>query len=176
MRPDRTTWVLILAVAAFFAVFLFYPIAGVFESALWESTGPTLHYVRNVLAKASIREGLANALGLAVATTILASVLADYLRVALVENHAALRKAWQRLIGRGLPAAEVAELGRPLVSEDEMLRLGREVWMPILAADAATADEKARLTRREEARRRQKSDLETAWSRELRARYERLAK
>ena len=104
------------------------------------------------------------------------TVLADYLRVALVENHAALRKAWQRLIEAGLPAAEVAELGRPLVSEEEMLRLGREVWMPILAADNATADEKANLTRREEARRRRKSDLETAWSRVLRARYERLAK
>jgi len=100
MRPDRTTWVLILAVAAFFAVFLFYPIAGVFESALWESTGPTLHYVRNVLAKANIREGLANALGLAVVTTILASVLA----VPLAYFQAKTEFPGKRWLGAGILA------------------------------------------------------------------------
>ncbi len=76
MRPDGRTWLLILLVAAFLGLFLFYPIGSVFKSALWESTGPTLHYVRNVLAKATTQAGLTNALWLAVATTLIASVLA----------------------------------------------------------------------------------------------------
>ena len=75
MRPDAKTWLLILLMAAFLGLFLFYPIGNVFKSALWESTGPTLHYVRNILAKETIRTGLTNALWLAVATTIISSVL-----------------------------------------------------------------------------------------------------
>jgi len=76
MRPDAKTWLLILLVLAFLGLFLFYPIANVLRSALWESTGPTLHYARNALAKEAIRAGLLNALVLAVATTLAASVLA----------------------------------------------------------------------------------------------------
>ena len=76
MRPDSKTWLLVLLVVAFLGLFFFYPIASVFTSALWESTGPTLHYVRNILAKATIQTGLRNALELAIITTILASILA----------------------------------------------------------------------------------------------------
>jgi iron(III) transport system permease protein len=76
VRPDSKTWLLVLLVVAFLGLFFFYPIASVFTSALWESTGPTLHYVRNILAKATIQTGLKNALELAIITTILASILA----------------------------------------------------------------------------------------------------
>lgn len=107
---------------------------------------------------------------------VLQSVLADYLRVALVENHAALAKVWKALIDAGLPGEGVAELTRPLVSGDEMLRLGREVWRPVLIPDDAPADERARLTRQEEQRLRRKSDIETAWSMAFTARYKALAK
>ncbi|HUX00012.1 MAG: iron ABC transporter permease [Phycisphaerae bacterium] len=76
MRPDAKTWVLILLLVAFFGLFLFYPIANIFRSALWESTGPTLHYLTNALARGSIRAGFANAFALACLTTLAASVLA----------------------------------------------------------------------------------------------------
>jgi iron(III) transport system substrate-binding protein len=105
----------------------------------------------------------------------LQTVLGDYLRVAMVENHALLAKAWKRLVDAGLPADGVGELTRPLVSGDEMLRLGREVWRPVLIPDDASADERARLTRKEEQRQRTKSDIETAWSKAFTARYKALA-
>jgi len=76
MRPDAKTWLLILLVVALLGLFFFYPILNVFKSALWESTGPTLHYVRNLLASATVREGFANALLLAIISTVLSSVLA----------------------------------------------------------------------------------------------------
>ena len=76
MRPDAKTWALILLVVALFGLFVFYPIANVFRSALWESTGPTLHYVANALARGSIRAGFANALLIACLTTLAASLLA----------------------------------------------------------------------------------------------------
>ena len=103
-------------------------------------------------------------------------ILADYLRVALVENHAALAAAWKAVIAAGAPEDLVAELTRPLVSEDEMGRLGREVWTPLLVPDDATADRKASLTRQEEERQRRKSDLEAAWGAAVRERYAALAK
>lgn len=104
------------------------------------------------------------------------TILADYLRVALVENHAGLVKAWKALIAAGLPEARVAELVKPLITEQEMLTLGKDVWTPAVAPDDASAEVKARLTRDEEARQRRKSDLETRWSEQLRTRYESLAK
>ncbi len=76
MRSDLRTWLLIALLVALFGVFLFYPVADVCRSALWESTGPTLHYVRNLLARTSVRAGFANALTLACLTTVLASALA----------------------------------------------------------------------------------------------------
>lgn len=104
------------------------------------------------------------------------AVLADYLRVAMVENHAGLKRAWQAIIAAGLPPERVALLVRPLVTEDEMIRLGRDVWAPVLVPDDAPADEKAKLTREQEVRQRRKSDLLTAWSEAFRTRYEALAK
>jgi len=103
-------------------------------------------------------------------------ILADYLRVALVENHEALAGAWKAVIAAGAPENLVAELTRPLVSEDEMGRLGREVWTPVLVPDDATADRKASLTRQEEERQRKKSDLVAAWGKAARERYAAIAK
>ncbi len=76
MRPDRTTWLLVAVLVALFGLFLFYPIGHVFKNALWETTGPTLHYVENVLARSSLRAGFANALVLAALTTVVSTVLA----------------------------------------------------------------------------------------------------
>jgi len=104
------------------------------------------------------------------------TVLADYLRVALVENHDALVQAWKTLIDAGLPEDEVQRLTEPLIPADEMMRLGREVWRPILVPDDASAEDRERLTREEEARLRQKSDIETAWSRAFAERYAALAR
>lgn len=104
------------------------------------------------------------------------TVLADYLKAALVENHAALVKAWKAIIAAGMPADRVVELARPLVSEEEMLRLGREVWAPILVPDDAPPEKQAELKTKEEQRLRTKSDTETAWSKALRQRYDALAK
>jgi ABC-type Fe3+ transport system substrate-binding protein len=104
------------------------------------------------------------------------ALLADYLRVALVENHAGLKKAWKALIDAGLPADRVAELTRPLVSEEEMLRLARENWTPVLVPEDATPEKQAELRRQQEDRQRRKSDVLTRWSEESRRRYEALAK
>ena len=76
MRADLKTWLLVLVAVGFMGLFFFYPLFSVFESALWESTGPTLHYVRNILSKATTQAGFLNALYLAIVTTVLASVLA----------------------------------------------------------------------------------------------------
>ena len=104
------------------------------------------------------------------------AILADYLRVVLVENHDAIKKAWRAVIDAGLPAERLAEFCRPIVSEDEMLRLGRDVWGTVLIPDDASAAERARLTREAEARRRTKSDTLTKWSEAVRAKYAALAK
>ena len=104
------------------------------------------------------------------------TILTDYLRVALVENHGALKKAWRKVMEAGPGAERAAELARPLVSEEEMLRLGREVWTPLLAPEDAPPEKKAELQRQEELRQRCKSDIETQWSETLRQRYEQLAR
>jgi iron(III) transport system permease protein len=98
MRPTAKTWALIVLLVVFFGLFLFYPLANVFRSALWESTGPTLHYVRNVLAKASVREGILNALLLGVTTTVVATLLATPLAVLTVKT-----EFWgKRLLGAAI--------------------------------------------------------------------------
>ena len=102
------------------------------------------------------------------------AILPDYLRVALVENHEPLRKAWQALIAAGMSQPHVQLLVQPLLSEEEMARLGREVWTPGIALEGATPDEQAEAQRKEEARQRRKSDMETGWSETLRRRYEQL--
>jgi iron(III) transport system permease protein len=67
---------LVTLVVAFLGLFLFYPIANVFRSALWESTGLTCHYIANVFRAGNFRDGLINALILAAGTTVFASLLA----------------------------------------------------------------------------------------------------
>jgi len=103
------------------------------------------------------------------------AILPDYLRVALVENHEPLVRAWHAVIRKGTPLEPgVSLLVQPLLSEEKMARLGREVWTPGIALEGATPDEQAEAQRKEEARQRRKSDLETAWSQTLRRRYEQL--
>ncbi len=96
------------------------------------------------------------------------AILPDYLYAAIVENHGPLREAWPAVEGR--PELE-ARLVEPLLSEDEMLGLGRTVWTPVVVPDEAAPEAKADAQRREEARRRRQSDLRTEWSETLRARY-----
>ena len=103
------------------------------------------------------------------------AVLPDYLRVAAVENERALKRAWKALIDAGLPPDQVAELVRPLVSEDEMIRLGREVWSPLRVPAGATPEQAADVQRREEMRLREKAELLREWRETLRQRYETLA-
>ena len=98
MRPDGKTWLLIALVAAFLGVALLYPIASVLKSALWESTGPTLRYVANLLRKDITQTSLANALTLAVLTTLAASVLA----VPLAHLHAKTDFLGKRLLAAGI--------------------------------------------------------------------------
>ena len=76
MRPDWKTWLPVALLAALFAVFLFYPIANVFNSALRLSEGPTLHFLANSLSTAWDQGWLTNSLLLAVLATALATVLA----------------------------------------------------------------------------------------------------
>ena len=95
--------------------------------------------------------------------------------MALVENHEPLRKAWQALIAAGMPQPHSQLLVQPLLSEEKMARLGREVWTPIVTPEGATPEERAEARRKEEARQRRKSDLETAWSDQLRRRYEKIS-
>ncbi len=102
------------------------------------------------------------------------AVMPDYLRVALVENHGPLREAWQAVIAS--PGAGHGELVEPLVSEEEMLRLGREVWTPVTIPEDASAERRDALQREEDARLRRKDDLLTAWSEALRTRYQRIAR
>ena len=104
------------------------------------------------------------------------AILPDYLRVAAVENYDPLRRAWKAVIDAGLPEPLVAELTRPLVTEGEMARLGKEVWKPIAVARDATPEKAAELKMKEEMRLREKSELERKWRKELRERYEDLAR
>lgn len=101
------------------------------------------------------------------------AIMPDYLQVALVENHEPLREAWQAIIET--PGAGYERLVEPLVAEEEMLRLGREVWTPVLVPEDAPPEEQDALRRRQDARLRRKSDIETAWSEALRRRYREIA-
>ena len=104
------------------------------------------------------------------------AILPDYLRIALVENHEPLVKAWQAVIRKGTPWEPGASLlVQPLLSEEEMARLGREVWTPIVTPEGATPEKRAEAQRKEESRQRRKSDLETEWSDQLRQRYEKIS-
>jgi iron(III) transport system permease protein len=100
MRPNAKTWLLVALVVGFLAAFFFYPIANVFTSGLWESSGPTLHYVRNLLERESIREGITNALLLAVFATVFSSLLA----VPLAYLQARTEFPGKRWLGAGILA------------------------------------------------------------------------
>jgi iron(III) transport system permease protein len=78
MRPDWKTWILILLLVAFFALFLFYPLASVLASALWRPTGLTFYWVRSTVDPNNeyVWRSLLNALTLAVLTTLVCTVLA----------------------------------------------------------------------------------------------------
>jgi len=78
MRPDRKTWVLILLLVAMAGVFLFYPLASVISSAVWRPTGPTLYWIGSVLdpTNSFVWAGIMNAVVLALATTLISSVVA----------------------------------------------------------------------------------------------------
>jgi len=103
------------------------------------------------------------------------AILPDYLRVAAIENQEPLKRAWRAIIAAGLPEDLVAELTRPLISEAEMIRLGAEVWRPVLVPKDATRDEAAALTHKEEMRLRTMSETLRRWRGELRQRYDSVA-
>jgi iron(III) transport system substrate-binding protein len=107
--------------------------------------------------------------------TVRVAILPDYLRVAAVENERALKRAWKAVIDAGLPPDLVAELVRPLISEDEMIWLGRQVWPPIRVPADATPEQADELRRSEEMRLRQKSELLREWRQTLSRRYNALA-
>jgi hypothetical protein len=46
----------------------------------------------------------------------------------LVDTHAELQQAWRAIIGRGLPAEDLVELGRVPISEAEALQLAATAW------------------------------------------------
>jgi len=46
----------------------------------------------------------------------------------MIDPHPELKRAWKRLIERGLPAAEVAEFGRPPITEAEATRMIKDGW------------------------------------------------
>jgi iron(III) transport system permease protein len=78
MRKDWKTWLLVGLLVAFFGVFLFWPLASVFSSAVWRPTDLTLYWIRSTLDpdNAFIRSSLANALAFAILTTLVCSALA----------------------------------------------------------------------------------------------------
>jgi len=77
MRREWKTWALIGLLVAFFGVFLFWPLANVFSSALWRPTGLTLYWIRSTLDpdNAFIRASLTNALAFAILTTLVCTAL-----------------------------------------------------------------------------------------------------
>jgi iron(III) transport system substrate-binding protein len=103
------------------------------------------------------------------------NILPDYLRVAAVENETSLRRAWRAIIKAGLPKDLVEEFVRPLVSEAEMIDLGKTLWRPISVPKDATPAQATERREKEEMRLRQKSELEMQWRKTLRQRYDDLA-
>jgi ABC-type Fe3+ transport system substrate-binding protein len=103
------------------------------------------------------------------------AILPDYLRVAAIENQEPLKRAWRAIIAASLPDDLVGKLVQPLVTEDEMTRLGREVWQPVRVAKDATPDEVLQSKQKEEMRLRSKSEIEKQWRSTLKQRYEALA-
>lgn len=55
-------------------------------------------------------------------------VVAALVGALLVDTHTELKAAWRAVARRGLPAADLAELGRPPLTESEAARLARGDW------------------------------------------------
>jgi len=55
-------------------------------------------------------------------------VVAALVGTLLVDSHAELQSAWRSVIGRGLRPADLAELGRPPVSEADAMQLATGLW------------------------------------------------
>lgn len=103
-------------------------------------------------------------------------LLPVYLDKLMIENKRPLTEAWRAVIDAGSPEDLVAELTRPIVTEEEMLRLAREVWTPVRVADDASVEEKRAAAIQEERRRRRRSDLKLQWSERFRAQFDRVRK
>lgn len=56
------------------------------------------------------------------------AALKDFYGATLIDTHPELVAAWRGVIDRGLRPAEVAELCKPLVSEEELARMSEERW------------------------------------------------
>ncbi len=80
----RTTLVILLAVAAIMAVFMFYPLGYVFRQAFFPGGHFSLIYFRHLLANPIMRQAIGNSFLLATVTTALAALLAIPLALASV--------------------------------------------------------------------------------------------
>ena len=80
----RTTLVILLAVAAIMAVFMFYPLGYVFRQAFFPGGQFSLIYFRHLLANPIMRQAIGNSFLLATVTTALAALLAIPLALASV--------------------------------------------------------------------------------------------
>jgi len=103
------------------------------------------------------------------------AVLPAYLKAMMITNKRMLTDAWKAVIDAEAPEALVAELTAPLVSEDEMLRLARDVWTPVVIDAGAPDAEKERLGAERDRRMRAQSDLNLQWSEAFRTRYKAVA-
>lgn len=99
------------------------------------------------------------------------NILPAYLEKMMVENKRQLTEAWKAVIEAGAPEDLVARLTAPLVSEEEMLRLAREVWADVAVTETMTSEEKQAVEAEQDRRKRLRSDLKLQWSEGFRTRY-----
>ena len=99
------------------------------------------------------------------------NILPAYLEKMMVENKRQLTEAWRAVIDAGAPEDLVAQLTRPLVSEDEMLRLADEVWKDVVLTPDMTDDQKQSAEAEQDRRKKLRSDLKLQWSEGFRTRY-----
>lgn len=81
MSRKLAAWLLFILIFAFFAAFLMWPIWLTVRGAFWSTKGPTLAFVAEVFRHPLYREGLLNAMKVAVATTSLVFLIAVPLAV-----------------------------------------------------------------------------------------------
>jgi ABC-type Fe3+ transport system substrate-binding protein len=99
------------------------------------------------------------------------NILPAYLEKMMVENKRQLTEAWKAVIDAGAPEDLVAQLTKPLVSEDELLRLADEVWKDVVLTPDMTADQKQAAEAEQDRRKKLRSDIKLQWSEGFRARY-----